>query len=112
MGGRSVPLGAFVHHEQRAQATESLRAGDVVVLYTDGLVERRDSPIGDGIELLRRTLAGLVGGTPEQVRDAVLEQLLPARVDDDVALLVVSADLALAVHPQPSAVENEVLPAR
>jgi serine phosphatase RsbU (regulator of sigma subunit) len=82
----------------------------MVVLYTDGLVERRDTAIGDGIERLRSTLADLHGCTAEQVRDALLERMLPDRVDDDVALLVVTADVTAALFPQQAAVDN-ALPA-
>ncbi|WP_434081572.1 PP2C family protein-serine/threonine phosphatase [Sanguibacter sp. Z1732] len=39
-GGRLVGFGATT----RQSATERLRPGDVLVLYTDGLVERRDRP--------------------------------------------------------------------
>ncbi|MEU5824628.1 SpoIIE family protein phosphatase [Streptomyces sp. NPDC047803] len=61
--------------------------GSRLVLYTDGLVERRDRDIDDGLELLRRSLADR-DRTPEETCDDVLEAMLPSRPGDDVALLV------------------------
>ncbi|MGW2180844.1 SpoIIE family protein phosphatase [Streptomyces sp. NPDC001732] len=58
-----------------------------LVLYTDGLVERRDQDIDTGLELLRDCLAGRVR-TPEQTCDDVLSAMLPEQPGDDVALLV------------------------
>ncbi|WP_079132065.1 SpoIIE family protein phosphatase [Streptomyces nanshensis] len=61
--------------------------GSGLVLYTDGLVERRDKDIDIGLDLLREAVAG-AGRSPEETCDAVLEALLPARQGDDIALLV------------------------
>lgn len=61
--------------------------GSRLVMYTDGLIERRDRDIDDGLEELRQTLAGR-DRTPEETCDDVLEALLPTRPGDDVALLV------------------------
>ena len=69
-----------------------LEPGALLVLYTDGLVERRDHPVDEGIETLRSTLAELPGADPEVVRDTVLARMLPARAEDDVALLVVRVE--------------------
>jgi serine phosphatase RsbU (regulator of sigma subunit) len=64
-----------------------MHAGDTLLLYTDGLVERRDSDLTDGIERLRATLVD-VGGLPlDEVCDALLGRLLPDHADDDVALV-------------------------
>jgi serine phosphatase RsbU (regulator of sigma subunit)/PAS domain-containing protein/anti-sigma regulatory factor (Ser/Thr protein kinase) len=61
-----------------------------VVLYTDGLVETRSRDIDAGLDRLRKALAE--AHTPERDPDqtcaAVLDALLPARPDDDVALIV------------------------
>ncbi len=61
--------------------------GSRLVMYTDGLIERRDRDIDDGLEELRRALADR-DRTPEETCDDVLEALLPTRPGDDVALLV------------------------
>ncbi|MEU6665333.1 SpoIIE family protein phosphatase [Streptomyces sp. NPDC046727] len=65
-----------------------LAEGSQLVLYTDGLVEDRTRDLDEGLELLRQALAGHPGRSPEESCQAVLEQLLPERPRDDVALLV------------------------
>ncbi|MEU3252426.1 SpoIIE family protein phosphatase [Streptomyces sp. NPDC006997] len=64
-----------------------LREGSRLVLFTDGLVERRDMDIDDGLRLLRETLAG-IDRSPEETCDAVLDALLPEIQSDDIAVLV------------------------
>jgi hypothetical protein len=61
--------------------------GTTGVLYTDGLVERRDQDIDQGLGLLARALAGAVG-TPEVVCSRLLRAMgVAAEHDDDVAVL-------------------------
>lgn len=43
------PLGARPEHVPRPQAGISYRPGDTLVLYTDGLIERRDEDIDSGL---------------------------------------------------------------
>ncbi|OEU90732.1 histidine kinase [Streptomyces abyssalis] len=64
-----------------------LPEGSRLVLFTDGLVERRDKDIDTGLRLLRDAVAQ-AGQSPEESCDAVLEALLPDRQGDDIALLV------------------------
>ncbi|MET7904356.1 SpoIIE family protein phosphatase [Streptomyces sp. NPDC005355] len=59
--------------------------GSLLVLYTDGLLQDRDVDVA--LEALRSALAG-PDRTPEATCAAVIEALLPARTNDDVALLV------------------------
>ncbi|MFD0021143.1 SpoIIE family protein phosphatase [Streptomyces sp. NPDC058382] len=61
--------------------------GSRLVMYTDGLVERRDRDIDEGLEQLRQAMSGR-DRTPEETCDDVLETMLPTRPGDDVALLV------------------------
>ncbi|MFF8725964.1 SpoIIE family protein phosphatase [Streptomyces sp. NPDC015171] len=65
-----------------------LAEGSQLVLYTDGLVEDRSRDLDEGLELLRRALAGHPGRSPEASCVAVLNDMLPERPGDDVALLV------------------------
>jgi PAS domain S-box-containing protein len=76
---------------QRAESMLTIEAGSTVLLYTDGLVERRGQSLGDGLEYLRRTLAELSADRPglEELCDRLLERMLPDRRDDDVALVAV-----------------------
>jgi serine phosphatase RsbU (regulator of sigma subunit) len=73
----------------RADAEVLLDRGSTLLLYTDGLVERRDQGFDDGIALLGRALAELRELPLEAVCDALLERLLPERAEDDVALVAV-----------------------
>ncbi|MGW7448659.1 SpoIIE family protein phosphatase [Kitasatospora sp. NPDC054795] len=70
------------------EATEvRLPPGSSLVLYTDGLIEDRTRDIGVGLDVLSTTLAH-PDRSPQEVCDAVLSALLPARQTDDIALLV------------------------
>ncbi|MEU8589163.1 SpoIIE family protein phosphatase [Streptomyces sp. NPDC048664] len=62
--------------------------GAQLVLYTDGLIEDRRRDLDVGMEMLREALAGHPDRTPEESCQAVLDELLPARPKDDVALLI------------------------
>ena len=65
-----------------------LPVGARLALYTDGLVERRDRPIDDGIDLL----AGELGRPrrPDRRRSppTLVGVLVPGTSDDDIAVLV------------------------
>ncbi|SDY55220.1 Serine phosphatase RsbU, regulator of sigma subunit [Modestobacter sp. DSM 44400] len=65
-----------------------LEPGDTVVLYTDGLVERRSSTLDEGTAWLVRELTALAGRPLEQVCDTLLAHL-PGTFEDDVAILAV-----------------------
>ncbi|HLH47006.1 MAG TPA: SpoIIE family protein phosphatase [Acidimicrobiales bacterium] len=75
---------------------EVLEDGDLLILYTDGLVERRGEPIDDGLERLRAAATEWAQGTEasggaERACDAVVSALLPTgqQRSDDVAVLAV-----------------------
>ncbi|MER8185236.1 SpoIIE family protein phosphatase [Kitasatospora sp. NPDC094015] len=104
------PLGAGGMPYETAQVL--LAEGTQIVLYTDGLVEERTRDFDVGMELLRTALAERPREPEEHCR-AVLEALLPARPQDDVALLiartrVLGADhvAELEVPPDPAAVAD------
>jgi serine phosphatase RsbU (regulator of sigma subunit) len=63
-----------------------------LLLYTDGLVERRDEDLDVGVQRLVDVLSGVVGGV-DAVSDRVLRGMLPGPQEDDVALLVVQPRL-------------------
>ncbi|WP_307129071.1 SpoIIE family protein phosphatase/ATP-binding protein [Streptomyces sp. B1I3] len=83
-GGPPLGLGGLPFETLDVQLPEDSR----LVLYTDGLVEDRNRDIDEGLELLRGTLAQYADGTPEEICEAVLRVLVPARARDDIALLV------------------------
>jgi anti-sigma regulatory factor (Ser/Thr protein kinase) len=84
----SVPL-AVHHHEPRPQVTRPLEPGSTLMLYTDGLVERRDESIDSQIDRVVAVVADTVNLPIEEVADAVLGKLAPDRgYDDDVAIVL------------------------
>jgi serine phosphatase RsbU (regulator of sigma subunit) len=66
-----------------------LEQGSTLLLYTDGLVERRDQVFDDGVQRLVAALAELRGLPVETMCDALLDRLVPGRAEDDVALVAV-----------------------
>ncbi|WP_432510839.1 SpoIIE family protein phosphatase [Kineococcus sp. SYSU DK001] len=91
----------------RHDHTAGLEAGDTVLFYTDGLVERRGEDLDVGLERLRRHAADLVGSTPDALCEALVERLADGR-EDDVALLVLR--VLPADRPRPPGAGPERLP--
>ena len=73
----------------RAESEVVLERGATLLLYTDGLVERRDQLFDDGIELLGRALVEQRDRPVEEMCDALLGRLIPDGAEDDVALVAV-----------------------
>ena len=67
--------------------------GSTLLLYTDGLVERRDEELDEGLERLRRAARWLAGPDLDAGLDALLAEVGTAG-GDDVAVL------AVRFHPQ------------
>ena len=86
-GGLSVPLaGLGVPH---IQETQSLPAGSTLVVYTDGLVERRDESIDVGLRRLREAI-GRLGSDPAALCEGLPRLLSDGdSYRDDVALVAV-----------------------
>jgi serine phosphatase RsbU (regulator of sigma subunit)/PAS domain-containing protein len=76
-------------HARRTQETVVLEAGTTVLLYTDGLIERRDSDLDIGLARLRTALTELAGLPLQALCDQVLERLVQGRPDDDVAMVAI-----------------------
>lgn len=102
-GGRSVPLATF-EVPRRPEATTPLPPGSTLVLFTDGLVERRGEDIDDGFARIAAVLAETPERLPREVADAVLSALRPSGGYDD--------DVAMVVYRQPPAPLRLDLPAR
>jgi light-regulated signal transduction histidine kinase (bacteriophytochrome) len=66
-----------------------LEPGSTLLLYTDGLVERRDQVFDDGIEQLVKALPELGNHSVDDLCDELLTRLLPETAEDDVALVAV-----------------------
>jgi anti-sigma regulatory factor (Ser/Thr protein kinase) len=100
----SVPL-AVHSDEPRTQATAAIAAGATLLLYTDGLVERRDEPIDAGIARVVEVMDQTIDMPVDEVADAMLDKLAPdAGYDDDVAIVLyrhVGAALAIETDAIP-----------
>src|SRR5215213_4492425 len=93
----------------REDHVEVLAPGATVLLYTDGLVERRDRDIDAGSQALVEVLRECAGLPLGELCDRVLERLFLPDAEDDVAVL------AVRLHPQdrprpPEAGPQEVPP--
>jgi serine phosphatase RsbU (regulator of sigma subunit) len=66
-----------------------LQAGATLLLYTDGLVERRDRDIDAGTDELVTVLRGIAGLPLDELCDRLLERLFLPDAQDDVAVLAV-----------------------
>ncbi|MFF2467039.1 SpoIIE family protein phosphatase [Streptomyces mirabilis] len=84
------PLGARPHHVPRPQAGLSYTRGDTLVMYTDGLIERRDEDIDASLARLTTALAKDSTLAPDQLADALLARLdVTGGAADDIALIVI-----------------------
>jgi GAF domain-containing protein/anti-sigma regulatory factor (Ser/Thr protein kinase) len=102
--GAGIPLGVDPGFAYTAGETD-LAPGSTVILFTDGLVERRDRPLDEGLDLLALAVEGATA-PPEELVDLVLERLIgEAARSDDVAVLVIGLDR------QPLGSYTETLPA-
>jgi PAS domain S-box-containing protein len=85
---RSVPL-VVQRKSSRPQSCVVLPPGSTLMLYTDGLVERRDVSLDDGIARVSETVAGGMHLPVDAVADAVLNEMTPpGGYDDDIAIVV------------------------
>ena len=73
---------------ERVDHVVDLPPGSTLLLYTDGLVERRDEMLEDSIGTLADAFAMVGGAPPDDVCDALLDATRAETGDDDIALLV------------------------
>ncbi|MGY1630734.1 SpoIIE family protein phosphatase [Geodermatophilus sp. SYSU D01186] len=85
----------------RREFVAPLRPGATVLLYTDGLVERRDRGVDAGVAELRRHLAELVGLPLDRLCDELLARMLAGVPQDDVALVALRLQPAGDTPPAP-----------
>ena len=98
----------FDPRSPRAESTVTLSRGSTVLLYTDGLVERRGQNLDEGLERLSAALGRLAPLPLGQMCDALLAELLPSTSDDDVALVAVR--LHRQDRPRPAEAGPKVVP--
>jgi PAS domain S-box-containing protein len=109
MEGRTTPLAALPEAPSAEEGVHAFPRGSTLLLYSDGLIERRGEPLDVGMERLRALLADTASEDAERLADIVLEALTgEVPQDDDVALLCLRtvADpgpLTVSVPAEPSA---------
>ncbi|GAB7192955.1 hypothetical protein NUM3379_36640 [Kineococcus sp. NUM-3379] len=91
LDGTGLVLGIDAEHEREDSVGEVL-PGSTLLLYTDGLVERRDVSMDERIDVLRAALAELAHLPLDELCDALLVRMLPEGSDDDVAVVAVHVD--------------------
>ena len=90
LGATDLLLGLDPGTERREHVV-TLPRESVVLLYTDGLVERRGEHLDLGFARLRRVLGELArtDGPVDELCDRLLARMVPERPEDDVALVAV-----------------------
>jgi serine phosphatase RsbU (regulator of sigma subunit) len=71
---------------RRSASTVRVPAGSLLLAYTDGLVERRDRDISQGLDRVRDVLAAARPGAPGRLCDRLLAE---NPTDDDTAVLAI-----------------------
>jgi anti-anti-sigma factor len=114
--GTAGPLGVLAATSPVMVQTALLQATDVLLLYTDGLVEGPDLPLRQGLDLLQGVAAGArAHGTPSMMAAAASERVCELTVErmtrkghtDDVTLLAVQCT---GSRPEPFHAELPAFP--
>ena len=90
LDGAGGPVGLGLGDDPRSEGTVPMSPGDAILLFTDGLVERRDRPLDQGLASLAEAVAGCAGKSADVIAAAALAARPSgeATPPDDVALLV------------------------
>ncbi|MEP7111775.1 MAG: GAF domain-containing SpoIIE family protein phosphatase, partial [Ilumatobacteraceae bacterium] len=89
-GGRRPLLGFRVPEEHINAAEFRFRSGDVAIMFTDGLIERRGETIDDGLKRLVDAIESTRHKSPQEMCSLLLERLTGGyEPEDDIALLVI-----------------------
>ncbi len=88
-GGRSVPL-CSVDNPHRPEAAVVLEPGSVLIMYTDGLVERRRKSIDEGFARLEEIAVREKDSSVERICDCLVSEMTgEADSADDVVVLCI-----------------------
>ena len=96
-GGLGPPLGAVGFPDRHLDVSYHLAAGSTLILFTDGLVERRGDTIRDGLDRLKASVT-VADDDLEAMCDHVLFTMVGNDASDDVAVLALRPVL-LASEP-------------
>jgi serine phosphatase RsbU (regulator of sigma subunit) len=77
-----------VNEPTRPEARLDVRPDDLLILYTDGLVERRNESLDDGLLRLADAAVAVRDEPVEDVANRLIERLVGTTASDDVALVV------------------------
>ncbi len=97
--GQTEPL----HGEatSRREASVEFAAGSSLVLYSDGLVERRGESLTVGLERLERAASKLAANQPHTMCDELFQTLVPGpSQNDDIVVLVMRAAMDTGEYHQ------------
>jgi PAS domain S-box-containing protein len=99
-GAAATPLG-LPYDQSRPEAREVMPARSTLLLYTDGLIERRREPLDQGIRRATDLVQGNRDTALEVLADEMMSRLAPSDgYQDDVALLL---------YRQPAPFEVEII---
>ncbi|WP_222194985.1 SpoIIE family protein phosphatase [Modestobacter italicus] len=99
--GRADLLLGVDEMARRTTEETTLAAGATLLFYTDGLVERRDQDLDQGLQRLLSAVEAHAAEDLDALCDAVLGAMVPRAPEDDVAMV--------AVRPRPISCD-EVVP--
>ncbi len=90
--GRGSPLAVF-RHGDASMASTRIEPGSKIILYTDGLIERRGEAIDDSLDRLRHAAAEHNQDDPRTMTHAIISAMLDDHPQtDDAVTLVASVD--------------------
>jgi PAS domain S-box-containing protein len=85
----SWPLGIESEERRTPAATADLPPGSLLLLYTDGLIERRHETIDEGLARLRATVEQCWSLPLRRVKNTIFGRLVDEGANDDIALVAV-----------------------
>lgn len=90
-------LGYTTQDREEGSVVLTLQPGEAVVLFSDGVVERRGESIETGLSRLRRLMAAEVGPAADAVQAVriLVAAAQPERSEDDTTLMLLVRDLVI-----------------
>lgn len=93
LGDEPAPPIGMVSEPMAPTAVHGLEDGCLLVLYSDGLIERRGTDLDERLAMLESVVAGLDDGADAQsCLETICEEMLTDASEDDVAILVARVD--------------------